>query len=89
MKIRRTFEIFLAVLIIFSLMGCQLALEDKEDNTDILIGVFITEEHLDLFDMEGYLNDNINTLSGGGLINIDKNSSQYQGRLYATLTTRA
>lgn len=89
MKIRRTFEIFLAVLIIFSLMGCQLALEDKEDNTDILIGVFITEERLDLFDMEGYLNDNINTLSGGGLINIDKNSSQYQGRLYATLTTRA
>lgn len=90
MKTRRTFSVFLAVLILFELTGCQLALEDKGEanNKDILIGVFVTDEYLDLFDTERYLNDNLNKLSGGGLIDMDENNSPYQGRLYATLKTR-
>lgn len=90
MMIKRTFAIFLAVFILFTLTGCQLALEDKGEsqNKGRLIGIFVTDEYLDLFDMEGYLNDNINKFSGGGLINIDGNNSKYQGRIYATLATR-
>ncbi len=90
MKIKRIFIIFLTVLILLNITGCQLALEDEGDkkSKDRLIGVFVTDEYLDLFDMEGYLNDNFNKHLDGGLINIDGNSSQYQGRLYAKLTTR-
>ncbi|MGI6084805.1 MAG: hypothetical protein ACOYIF_05105 [Acetivibrionales bacterium] len=89
MKNNRAFAVFLAVLIIFALTGCRLAIEDKGevDGKDILIGVFVTDEYLDLFDMESNLNDNLNKLSGGGLIELDRSSSKYQGRLYATLKT--
>ena len=89
MKIRKSIATILAVLIILTLTGCQLALEDKGDskNKDRLIGVLVTDEYLDLFDMERYLNDNVNKFSGGGLINIDDNNSKYQGRLYAKLET--
>lgn len=89
MKTKRFLIIFLTVLVLFSLSGCQLAIADKGEgkSKDRLIGVFITEEYLDLFDMEGYLNDNINKLSGSGLINMDQNSTKYQKRLYATLAT--
>ncbi len=89
MKIKKSFYIFLTVFILLNITGCQLALEDKgESNKDRLIGVFITKEYLDLFDMEAYLNDNINKMSGGGLIDSDANNGQYQGRLYATLATQ-
>lgn len=90
MKTRRIFAIFLAVFILFTLTGCQLALEDKGEskNKGRLIGVFVTDEHLDLFDMERYLNDNINKIYDGGIINIDGDNSRYQGRLYAKLASR-
>lgn len=90
MKIKRLFMAFLALLIMFIVSGCQLAIEDKGEvkSKDRLVGVFITFEYLDLFDMEGYLNDNINKLSGGGFINMDQNNSKYQNRLYATLAAR-
>lgn len=90
MMIRKILAIFLAVLILFTTSGCQLAIEDKGEQTgqDRLIGVLITDKYLDLFDMEGYLKDNFNKYSSGGIINIDSADSKYQGRLYATLTTR-
>jgi hypothetical protein len=90
MKIKKTFAMCLAICILFTLTGCQLAKEDagEDNNGDRLIGVFVTKEYLDLFDMEGYLNDNISKLSGGGDIILDGNDSKYQGRLYATLKTR-
>ncbi len=50
---------------------------------DHLIGVLITREHLDLFDFEGYMNDNVDKIFGGGVI--DGDQSAYEGRLYATL----
>ena len=87
MKLKRIFAGYLAALILLLLIGCQLAREDAGENSneDRLIGVFITTEQLDLFDMEAYLNDNINKISRGGKITVD--SRKYQGRLYATLTT--
>ncbi|NLX65024.1 MAG: hypothetical protein GX022_09680 [Clostridiaceae bacterium] len=87
---RKILAICLAVLILFMASGCQLALEDKgeHNNRDRLVGVLITDEYLDLFDMEGYLKDNFNKYSSGGIINTDNADSKYQERLYATLKTR-
>lgn len=89
MKHKRIFASCLALLLLL-LTGCQLAREDAGENAngDRLIGVFVTTEYLDLFDMEAYLNDNINKMSGGGEITMDGESGKYQGRLYATLATK-
>jgi hypothetical protein len=86
MKSKRIFTAFLTVLLMMSFCGCQLALKDAGESTgeDKLIGVFVTREYLDLFDMDGYLNDNLQNLSGGEIL-VDGNSEQYQGRLYAVL----
>lgn len=65
------------------LTGCQLAVETVNEqgmhNPDRLVGVVVTTEYLDLFDMEGYLDDNLGAIMAG------KNPDQfdYQGRLYA------
>lgn len=80
----------LAAAVLLTLTGFRLAREDagESNNTDRLIGVFITREYLDLFDVEGYVKDNANKLSGGGEIMIDADVSRYQDRLYATPVTR-
>lgn len=90
MMMNKVFAAFLAVFILFTLTGCQLALEDKgeSNSNDRLIGVLVTDEYLDLFDLEGYLNDNFNKFTDGSSIMIDGNNSQYEGRLYANLKTR-
>lgn len=74
--------------ILISLTSCQLAVEDAGEiaSDDRLAGYFVTTEYLDLFDFDGYLNDNINSFSGGELI-VDTDAQKYQGRLYGTLTT--
>jgi hypothetical protein len=81
--------ICLAALLLSMLPGCQLAREDAGTNAseDRLIGVFLTTEYLDLFDFEGYLNDNIGSLSGGD-IKLDGTTEEYQGKLYAELSPR-
>lgn len=83
-------KIICIILVIFTMVaftGCQLAHEDlsQAKTNDRLIGVFVSYEHIDLFDMEGYLNDNIGKLANGGEIEIDGSSSQYNNRLYAKL----
>ncbi len=89
MKNKKWIALILGVCAALSLTGCQLALEngDGEQRGDRLIGALVTTEYLDLFDLEGYLNDHLNGFSGGE-IKADGNSADYQGRLYATLTTR-
>lgn len=86
MKIKIIAVALLATLIITTLTGCQLALPDGgvNGNGDRLIGVYLTKEHLDLFDFEGYLNENINGFSGGEL-KLDGDTASYDGRKYATL----
>ncbi len=81
--------ICLTALLLSILTGCQLAREDAgtKASEDRLIGVFLTTEHLDLFDFEGYLNDNIGSLSGGE-IKLDGTTEEYQGRRYAELRPR-
>ena len=89
MKTKKIIALILPALVILSFAGCQLARGDAGENPDAgrLVGVFITTEYLDLFDMEGYLNDNLSGLSGGE-INMDGDAGAYQGRLYAVLTER-
>jgi hypothetical protein len=69
--------------------SCRLALENEGTDTqeDRLIGVFVTAEHIDLFDFEGYMNDNLNTASGGEIV-MNGETREYQGRLYASPVTR-
>ena len=89
MKIKNIILIAYTALIILPLTGCQLAKQDlsKGKTEDRLIGVFITREYLDLFDGEGYLTDHITGFSGGEL-RVSGSPEKYNGRLYATLTTR-
>ncbi len=76
----------LVFALLLSLCGCQLALPEEGDaQRDRLIGCFVTTEHLDLFDFEAYLDDNLNKLSADGNITLDGDTSKYQGRIYAEL----
>lgn len=88
-RIKGLFVLLIGLLGIFSLMGCQLARADagKETSEYKLIGVLVTHEYLDLFDFEGYLKDNIGSVSGSE-IQIKGNSDKYGGRLYAELKER-
>lgn len=92
MKSKRLCAAALILSILGGLTGCQLAKEDGTANAekDRFIGVYITTEHLDLFDMESYLEDNLNTIMKGGntVVNAD-DSVKYQNRLYAVLEDEA
>lgn len=68
------------------LCGCSLARSDMDASAasrDRLIGVYITTEYIDLFDIEGYIGANASALSGGSISEAD--AAQYNGRLYAEL----
>ena len=74
----------ISVILLLSLLGgCRLAVEEEAQpsSRDRLIGVFVTPEHLDLFDAEAYFNDNVNEILKGGDLKGD--SAAYQKRLYA------
>lgn len=80
----------LLAALLMGLTGFALALPETSASAeeDKFIGVFITTEYLDLFDMEGYLNRNLGKMASGGEIVLDGDSEEFQGRLYATLTDR-
>ncbi len=69
--------------------GCQLAKPEAAGagQGDRLIGVYITWDYLDTFDMEGYLNDHIGKLSSGGdLVLSEADTAAYSGRIWAEET---
>jgi len=72
-----------------ALPGCMLAREDMQAaaSGDKMIGVLVTREYLDQFDLEGYIKDNPGSLNGGE-ITLDGNAQKYQDRLYATERTK-
>lgn len=78
--------VIMIIALALALSGCQLAKPDAEaqKEKDMLVGVFITQEHLDLFDMEAYLQDNLSALSGGTLSIED--AAQYSNRVWAEFT---
>jgi len=91
--IRVLLKFFPVLLSVFVLGGCQLAKEDGAGQAaqPQLVGVLVTREYLDLFDMEGWLSENADSLTGaaGGLsqnrvVEVD---SKFEGKLYARLVT--
>lgn len=90
MKKTRFFAVIAMGVMAFSLTACSLARTEDGSGTqgdDQLIGVLITTEYLDLFDLEGYLEDHPGQLSQGGEIAVEHGDA-YENRLYATQTTR-
>ena len=90
MKVKKIMILFVCIILVFFTLGVTDVLQmvntaKEEDNTkDRLIGVFITTEFLDLFDADGYFNDNAEKIFSGGVIS-ENESKKYQGKLYATL----
>lgn len=80
----------LAIALIFALAlmlpGCSLLREDGEPaDADRLVGVYITENYIDSFDFEAYVEDNASSLSGGGEISRE-DAAKYTRRIYAEIT---
>ena len=89
-KLRRILSVFAAFGILLSLTGCiRLAQEDGDLNgQDRFIGFFITYEYLDLFDHEKYFDDMLSSNKPENLWGKALQSEDYQGRLYAVLSTK-
>lgn len=81
----------LAIALIFALAlmlpGCSLLREDGEPaDADRLVGVYITENYIDSFDFEAYVQDNASSLSGGSGEISRENAAKYTRRIYAEMT---
>lgn len=90
MKKHSIFALISMGVMVFALTGCSLARTDLPDQgmeADRLIGVFLTTEYLDLFDMEGYLANHPGQLLQDGEIGPGE-AAAYQRRLYADKVTR-
>lgn len=78
--------LILTAVLTVGLSGCQLARTDLQEaaQEDRLIGMYITQEYLDLFDSEKYLNDHLNQImSGKDLVVDEAESREYGNRVYA------
>lgn len=84
---KKKLYLIISAILACSLTGCQLASENAgtDGNEEHMIGVFVTTEYLDLFDMDRYLDRHIGALSGGE-ITVEP-TDNYQEKLYAVLKT--
>lgn len=86
---RKTYIALLACLaLVLSCAGCQLADPDEGEASttprDRLIGVYATEEYLDLFDHDAWFRDNADKLAEGGETVVSPQDSEaYSDRLWA------
>lgn len=81
---KKLFSLLLAMAAVFTLAGCQLAKDGSEasaEGSDKLIGVLITTDYLDTFDMQSYLQDNLDEVLKGDVTL--ENTRAYQQRIYA------
>lgn len=81
-------KLAIALILVLALMlpGCSLLREDGEPaDADRLVGVYITENYIDSFDFEAYVQDNASSLSGGGEISRE-DTAKYTRRIYAEIT---
>lgn len=91
MKNKKFITVLTCVLIGIFVLGVanvfQFAKEPapEQNENSRLIGMLITKEYLDLFDMERFLNDHSSQLLQGQKISAQQ-SSEYQDRIYASLT---
>lgn len=86
---KRLFAFLACLVLLLGCGGCQLA-DPEEDGTqaaeqDRLIGVFVTEEYLDLFDFDAYVSDNADKLAEGGgeTVLSSQDSEAYGDRVWA------
>lgn len=81
--------LIISLIMVVILNGCQLAQEDlaATKGQDKLIGVYITYESLDLFDMDAFLKDNFTKLSSGENV-IPEVEDKYNDRLYASFVEK-
>ncbi|MBQ8813592.1 MAG: hypothetical protein IJZ85_03715 [Lachnospiraceae bacterium] len=94
--VRRLLTLALMMLLSVSILtGCQLAKADAGDDTaaeaqrDTLVGIMVTTEWLDLYNMDAWMEDNLDQIVAGGNVTLDAEDAQkYQQRLYATLVER-
>lgn len=78
-------KLAITLILVLALMlpGCSLLREDGEPaDADRLVGVYITENYIDSFDFEAYVQDNASSLSGGGEISRE-DAAKYTRRIYA------
>lgn len=78
-------KLAIALILAIALMlpGCSLLREEGEPaDADRLVGVYITENYIDSFDFEAYVQDNASSLSGGGEISRE-DAAKYTRRIYA------
>ena len=85
-RIKKMLIGMLGAAMILLLAGCSLAKKDAGNKVskDRMIGAFITDEYLDLFDIDAYIDDHASSISDGEGITLD-DSSKYNERLYATI----
>lgn len=82
-------KLAIALIFVLALMlpGCSLLREDGEPaNADRLVGVYITENYIDSFDFEAYVQDNASSLSGGSGEISREDAAKYTRRIYAEIT---
>ena len=78
----------LLICLLLSFGGCQLAqpAATTDSGADRMVGAFITKEHLNLFDMESYINDHAQeAFSGKHLVAGPEDSDKYGLRVYGTM----
>lgn len=79
-------KLAIALILVIALMlpGCSLLREDGEPaDADRLVGVYITENYIDSFDFEAYVQDNASSLSGGSGEISREDAAKYTRRIYA------
>lgn len=79
--------LILGLLLLSPMLGaCSLAVEGAgaEGSGDRMIGAFITQEYLDLFDMDSWLDDHASKLENGKNLQIS-GTSGYEQKLYAEI----
>lgn len=94
MRARNIGVLAAAIVLGAFLLGCTGAVQIAQSDAQTasaepgrLIGALVTTEPLDLFDIEGYLNDHAGSIISGGVIDMEE-STGYEGRLYAVLTDK-
>ena len=78
-------SIALILALALALSGCSMLREDGAPaQEDRLVGIYITPEYVDTFDLEAYFEDNASSLINGGGEISSEDAAEYSQRVYAT-----